>query len=251
MKIKRFLDDYIAPALPSTLDTAASICLNGMASAIIPGVGNLMIAYRQRQQEKQFELAISELQKRQEEIDAVLERYEDDMAPIIKKLLELYLDYSIENNQDEKIELLANGYVNSIKVENPQVDVLLGFYDTLSQVNLLDIRVLRLYKNNIILEHNNNDDDYLKIIHDYEIDHSQYEMIQKKLVRLGLLENKNDTIQDKNIEYIIEYLQAANKDKINDAKRALNKVKKISARGRYTISSYGKSFLKFFCEKDE
>lgn len=182
-----------------------------------------MIAYKQKQQEKRFELAIKEIQDRQDEIDKILEKYEDELFPKIKKLFEIYLDYNIQNNQEQKIELLANGYVNSIKIENPQEDVLLGFYDTILQVNMLDIRVLKLYDNSIISE---GEDSFIKVMQDYDIDYSQCNMIKEKLVRFGLLESKNDIKQDENIDSIIDYIQAVSKNKDSDAKRALRKMKK-------------------------
>mgnify|MGYP001083928380 CR=1 FL=1 len=82
---------------------------------------------------------------------------------------------------------------------------------------------------------------------DYDIDYSQYNMIKEKLVRFGLLESKNDIKQDENICSIIDYLQAVNKNKDNDAKRDLKKMKKVSRQDSYTITKYGRDFLDFFC----
>ncbi len=207
-----------------------------------------MIAYKQRQQEKRYNLAIKELQRRQDEIQEIIQDYQDDLLPQIKKLLDMYFDYSIENNQDAKIELLANGCLNSIKIENPQEDVILGFYDTLSQVNMLDIRVLKLYAPNIMSKQ---EDSYNKIIQDYQIDHSQYEMIRLKLIRLGLLESRNDIKQDENIDFIIDYIQAVSKNKENNAKQALRKIKKVSKQDSYIITSYGRNFIEFFGRNEE
>lgn len=248
MKQRNILDDCIAPALPSILDVTSSVFVEGVAGSIIPGVGNMMLAYKQRKQEKYFELELKEIENRQDEIDKILEKYEDELLPKIKKLFEIYLDYNIQNNQEQKIKLLANGYVNSIKIENPQEDVLLGFYDTILQVNMLDIRVLKLYSNNIISD---NKDSFIKIMQDYNIDISQCNMVREKLVRLGLLESKNDIKQDENIDFIIDYIQAVSKNKDNDAKRALRKMKKVSRQDSYTITKYGKDFLIFFTNDTE
>lgn len=246
MKQLRILDDCIAPALPSVLDTVSSVFVEGVAGAIIPGAANMMLAYKQRKQEKFFELAVKEVQDRLEEIDKILEKYEDELLPKIKKLFEMYLDYSIQNNQEQKIELLANGYVNSIKIENPQEDVLIGFYDTILQVNMLDIRVLKLYDNNTISDEK---DSFLKIMQDYNIDTSQCSMIKEKLVRFGLLESKNDIKQNENIDSIIDYIQAISKNKDSDAKRAVHKIKKISKQDSYKITIYGHNFIKFFSKE--
>lgn len=246
MKVKNILDDYIAPALPDTLDIVSSSFVEGAVGSVIPGVGNIMIAYKQKQQEKRFELAMREIQNRQDEIDKIIEKYEDDLIPQIKKLLEMYFDYSIQNNQEQKIKLLANGYINSIKIENPQEDVLLGFYDTLMQVNMLNIRILELYNNWV-----NTTDNPNQIMNDYGIDNSQYNMIKEKLVRLGLLESKNDIKQDNNINLIIDYIHSVSKNKGADAKRASQKLKKTTKQESYNITKYGRDFLDFFTKDIE
>ena len=246
MKIEGILDDYIAPALPAILDTTTAICLDGIAGALVPGVGNMMLGYKQRQQEKRFEQAIEEIRNRQEEINKILDDFNDEMKPKVERLLDIYFDYCINNNQEEKVKLLANGYIKSIKIENPQEDVLFGFYDTLEQLNMLDIRVLRLYSKDIMSVEN---DDWMKILKDYDIDISQYRMIQQKLVRLGLLESQNDIKTDENVELIIDYIQYLSKNKDNEAKLVLKKIKKIPQQDRYSITKYGRNLVKFFIEQ--
>jgi len=48
-----------------------------------------MIAYKQRQQEKRFKLAIKELQDRQDKTDKILEKYNEDIVPQIRKLIDI------------------------------------------------------------------------------------------------------------------------------------------------------------------
>lgn len=241
MNITKILDEAIAPALPATLDVVATVCLDGVAGAVVPGVGNMLLAYQQKQQEKRFSQALVELKSRQEEIDSILKNYEEELKPLIERMLDIYFQYSLKNSQEEKVKYLGNGYVNSISVERPQEDVILGFYDTLDQVNILDIRVLKLYCGDVFEV----SDNYEKVMEDFGIDYSQYKMIRLKLERLGLLESKNDIKQDENIGYIIDYLNAQSKNKISDAKRALGKMKKIPNGEMFKVTKYGINFMKF------
>ena len=71
-------------------------------------------------------------------------------------------------------------------------------------------------------------------------------MIRLKLIRLGLLESRNDIKQDENIDFIIDYIQAVSKNKDNNAKQALRKMKKVSKQDSYIITSYGRNFIEFF-----
>lgn len=241
MNITKILDEAIAPALPATLDVVATVCLDGVAGAVVPGVGNMLLAYQQKQQEKRFSQALVELKSRQEEIDSILKNYEEELKPLIERMLDIYFQYSLKNSQEEKVKYLGNGYVNSISVERPQEDVILGFYDTLDQVNILDIRVLKLYCGDVFEV----SDNYEKVMEDFGIDYSQYKMIRLKLERLGLLESKNDIKQDENIGYIIDYLNAQSKNKISDAKRALGKMKKIPNGEMFKVTKYGINFMRF------
>lgn len=244
MNVEKILDDYVAPALPAALDTVAAIGLEGVAGAVVPGVGNMLLAYQQKQQEKRFQQAIDEIHARQDEIDNILKDYKDELEPVIAKLTEIYIEYNLANSQEKKVPYLCNGYVNSIKVETPQEDVILGFYDTMAQVNELDIRIMRLYVQSIV---DSVGDNYIQIMDDYGIEYSQYHMIQMKLERLGLIESKNDIKQEENLEYIIDYLLALNKNNANNAKRALGKIRKPSKSKSYKITTYGRNFMKFFC----
>lgn len=131
------------------------------------------------------------------------------------------------------------------KQVNPQMDILLGFYNTLAQMNALDKRIFKLYSGDVPVDRT---DDAMKIMLDYGIDYSQYRMIQLKLVRLGLLESENALRQSTNVDLIIDYLKAVHQNKLNDAKRFLDKMKKSSKQDHYSITSYGRSFLKFLKE---
>ncbi len=244
MNVEKILDDYVAPALPAALDTVAAIGLEGVAGAVVPGVGNMLLAYQQKQQEKRFQQAIDEIHARQEEIDGILKNYEDELAPLIAKLTEIYIEYNLANSQEKKVPYLCNGYVNSIKVEKPQEDVILGFYDTMAQVNELDIRIMKLYVQSIV---DSVGDSYLQIMDDYGIEYSQYHMIQMKLERLGLIESKREIKQEENMGYVIDYLLAVNKNNANNAKRALGKIRKPSNSESYKITTYGRNFMQFFC----
>lgn len=241
MNIRKILDEAIAPALPATLDVVATVCLDGITGTVVPGVGNMLLAYQQKQQEKRFNQALVELKNRQEEIDDILKNYEEELKPLIERMLDIYFEYSLKNSQEEKVKYLGNGYINSISVERPQEDVILGFYDTLDQVNVLDIRVLKLHCGDAFEVRDNCE----KVMEDFGIDYSQYKMIRLKLERLGLLESKNDIKQNENIGYIIDYINAQSKSKINDAKRALGKMKKISSGETFRATKYGINFMKF------
>ena len=55
MEIKEKLEEITAPAAGPVLDMVSGLLLEGAAGAIVPGVGNLILAYKQQRTEKNLE----------------------------------------------------------------------------------------------------------------------------------------------------------------------------------------------------
>lgn len=236
-KFKENMDDLVSAAVGPTLDVVSDVFIEGVAGSVIPGVGNMILAYKQNRMERRVEETLKLLVERQDEFNTAIANLEDEINrnEIKGKYFEMLLDYSIDEPQEEKIKYLVNGYINVARIQHPQEDVVRSFYDTLKQMNLLDIRVFRLY-----VPSDTNDNAYM-VMDDYQIDAYQYNMVREKLARLGLIYSKNDLQRDENTDAIVSYLEDLNKGKKNVRLR----VKKVSRSESYRISSYGNRFFKF------
>ncbi len=236
-KIKERIEDLASAAAGPTLDVLSEVLIDGIAGSVVPGVGNMILAYKQNRMERRVEETLKMLIERQDEFNAVVNSLEDEIAKkdVEGKYFEMLMDYSLDEPQDEKIKYLVNGYINVARIPHPQEDVVRSFYDTLKQMNLLDIRVFRLYN-----PFNNNDDNAYVIMQDYKIDEYQYNMVREKLARLGLIYSKNDLQRDENTDAIVSYLEDLSK-----GKKAKLKAKKVSRSESYRMSSYGNRFIKF------
>ena len=158
----------------------------------------------------------------------------------------LVSDFVQSEKQEEKIGLIVNGLTNIAGGINWQEDVVLMFYDTLSQLNLLDLRLLKLYASTYI-ERDDNDDIY-KLMNECQIDNSQAGMIREKLERLGLIQSKNEEKIYENIENVIKYVEDIAKGK-KDPK--LKRIKNVPKSESYRITSFGLKFIKFFMKSYE
>lgn len=85
-------------------------------------------------------------------------------------------------------------------------------------------------------------DDYLSILSEYNIDNSQAIMIKEKLVRLGLLESKNDNQRDANIDAVYEFLMGVEKGKKNNKLKA----KKVPNSDTYKMTNFGRKFIEHY-----
>lgn len=232
--LKEKIQDLTSAAVGPTLDIVADTLIDGVAGAVIPGVGNMVLAYKQNRMERRVEETLRKLVDRQNELNEAIENLSSDMERQIKgTYFEMLMDYSINEPQGEKVDYLVNGYINIAKAGIAQEDVTRSFYDTLAQMNLLDIRVFKLYTNNSI-------DNAYSVMRDYQIDTYQYDMIREKLLRLGLIYLKNEAQRDDNVDAILAYLEDLNK-----GKKAKLRAKKVPRSKLYRLSSYGLRFIKF------
>ena len=76
------------------------------------------------------------------------------------------------------------------------------FFKTLSQLSDLDIRVLRCYSKLIPGE-----ETITEICRELQITGEQIRFVKEKLERFGLLQSKNEEINDNNLNEIVDYIQ--------------------------------------------
>lgn len=239
MSIKEKIEDIVDPAVGPTLEIVSGLFLEGALSTIVPGVGNALLSYKQQRLEKRIMSAITELVNRQNELNQILSEIREDLYIKMKnEFFALLMDSVIEEKQEEKVKLLVNGYVNIGRIEEPIEDVIMSFYDVMSQISLLEIMILKAYYtiNGTPLMR------YWDIVDQYKLESSQCDMIKEKLARLGLLLNINEAQREENVDAIFEFLNAL----INNKKNNKLKAKKVPSTERYKITSYGRNFIDFF-----
>ena len=134
----------------------------------------------------------------------------------------------------------ANGYVNLLKLDNTNLDIVLMFFKTLAQLSDLDIRVLKSYS-----YFGNDGESLLDICKDIHIDFEQMRFIREKLERFGLLQSKNEEINDNNLEAVVKYLQNLEKEskKSKPGTVKIPKLKKVSGSDSYKITPLGRQYL--------
>lgn len=214
----------------------------GAVSAISPRIGGIMVAYKQKRWERNWEQYISLIAEHQEELNQRLNRLEEEQREKVKSTyFPLVSDYVGEEKQFEKIEFIVNGFINLSAGINMQEDTTLMYYDTLSQLSLLDLRVLKLYTDRYVNE--DQADNIYKVMDDYQIDTTQLLLIKEKLLRQGLLLSQNEEKIEENINNVSEFVEGLSKNKKNLKLKRINKIRRSDS---YKITSYGIKFLNFF-----
>lgn len=213
-----------------------------IAGSLIPGVGGMIMSYKQARFEKNIEKMISELMDRMNEFNQYYAELDDKIAQQVKnQYFGIMADHAAEVTQEEKIEYIVNGYINLVKDGHPQEDVVMMYYDTLDELTLLDLRVLKLKT----LQLDEDKDSIVQIWQDYNIDRTQTKLINEKLSRLGLIESRRESDYDKlfeNVRNMADYLEKAERGARNNRL----KVSSLTKSNSNTLTVYGRRFLKFF-----
>lgn len=241
MDLRRKVEDIFDIAAQPTVDIVSSMFLEGVAGSVVPGVTSAMLAYKQKRSERMIEEFMIETRKRQQELEEkLIELDEERFIEIKGKYFGLVLDYVMETKQEEKIKYITNGFINLTSMEKLQEDVILIYYDILDELNILDIRVLKLY------DYFSRSESYVDILKDANISYDQYALIQNKLERLGLIESKAQSKYDElfdNVKNMGDYLV-----KLSNGKKATLKFKKSSSgsMNSFVLTKLGRQFLDFF-----
>lgn len=244
MKINDKVIDIIKTAKEEAIPLTAELLLDGIAGSVVPGVMNAVLAYKQKRQERMYNLWLENIEDRVMEIEELLAKQPKRYESIKNKYFGLISDYVLEEVQEEKIKYLANGFINTIRLETINENSILDYYDTLSQLRLVDIVVLKTFYSSDIdeQEYQNNLDTYKKLC----IDSYKNKAIKEKLERLGLLISKRDKMEN-DLYKNIETMQKVIKDIISGKKiNGTTSFKNIVTNNSYELSGYGKEFIRFF-----
>lgn len=227
-------------------------------SSVVPGVSGAVQNYKRTRFENNIEAFTDQLQTKVEDIRINLESKTDEQKAQIDQLFQYVLDYVIDEQQEEKIQYMVNGFVNITEHEQVSTDFVLTYYDVLKDLRLIDIAVLRfMYNSRYISFDQENRETYQDIIEKHGISYEQYEAVRRNLLRIGVFTTKTDL----NIAGDLKEISKTFKDlysfleKLSDPKfkRSLPRLKepKLKSKDNFEISKFGKDFVKFFLDIEQ
>lgn len=236
MELVEKIKELTEPAVGPVMDMVSEMLLDGTVGALVPGVGNLILSYKQQRTEKNLEMFISQIVARQDEFNDRLSKLDTEkLQKITKHYFGIVTDYVLDVRQQEKIGFIVNGYINMAGINDLNDDVVIMYYDVLEQMTLLDIAVLKSHHVKFFNDESNTE--YLE-----SLIFGQRRLIHEKLLRLGLLSSENEKRMDGNVQNIGSYLQDVQKGK----KNAKLKYEKMRGSDSYRFTDYGRRFLEFF-----
>ena len=238
--IEEILPAVVKEAGGFVVSEGVGMLASEIVSAVLPVANNIRLSYKQNRLEINVVEALQIIQRKQDELEDKIVKLQQNNSEYQRQIMEAWLDNIVEEPQQSMVKYNTIGYVNLLKSDNTNQDIVLMFFKTLAQLSDLDIRVLKSYS-----YLGNDGESILDICEDIQIDFYQMRFIREKLERFGLLQSKNDEISDNNLEEIVKYLQKLEKErrksKPGDVK--IPKLKKVSISDSYKITPLGRQYL--------
>ena len=223
----------------------------GLLGAVAPSLLGVKLSFQQKRFERNMIKMVTSLREKQE----IIEQRMNQLNPEVQQKFisgpyrDVLLDNIVSENQEQKVQDNINGYINLMGIENPNDDIVFTFFHTLSQMNELDIRILKLYRPTYEMSEEEQES-FQDVMRDEDIDQSQYNFIREKLCRLGMLYSKNTEKRDENLdilgEKLTELIKQLHSKKPKEVKAP--KLKRITRSESYRITRLGRQYLTFIDE---
>lgn len=255
---KDFAKDKIKENVPSLIQNGAlqigTEILGGAMVDTIPVVGRIVTNYYTKKQLHNTEVLLSELSKRVEEIEENLSSKTDDEKLALNDLMGYVYEKATQTVQEEKISYMLDGFINLTKIEKISADITYIYYDTLDQLTILDLSVLKfLFKKQFYSQNIDGYDSYTELMKDFGIEDHQYQAVKKNLYRMSLLEDGGEDDTDKYFKNSMKQMNDNFKLLNSFASRGDSKllrnikvVKPYKTIERLRVSQYGREFIMFF-----
>ena len=226
----------------------------------IPVLGNAISNFKLTRSIKNLELLVAELQDDFDAIKRNLNVMSVEVKRDIDSVFTYMLEKTVEEKQEEKIKFFASSFVKLSEFQSIDVDISYIYYDTLSTLTVLDLKVLFEMQRGFSYYYLNPEE-----TPSIDISPEQLRAVKSNLERMGLIENQFIMDVGKDIEKInvaiseyrdaiIEVQERLEKPKtrIHPIKsRTKSKVPKLKARNKLVLSNFGKSMIDFFGKVSE
>lgn len=226
----------------------------------IPVLGNAISTFKLTRSIKNLEILVAELQDNFDAIKRNLNVMSVEVKRDIDSVFTYMLEKTVEEKQDEKIKFFASSFVRLSEFQSIDVDISYIYYDTLSALTALDLKVLFEMQCGFSYYYLNPEE-----TPSIDISPEQLRAVKSNLERMGLIENQFILDVGKDIEKInvaiSEYRDAIievqdrlekPKTRIHPIKsRTKSKVPKLKAKNKLVLSNFGKSMIDFFGKVSE
>lgn len=118
-----------------------------IVGSVVPVANNVRLSFKQQRLERNVSETLKLIQSKQNELENRVNELLKNNPTFITQITEALLDNIVDEIQEKLVEYNVNGYINLLKSEHTNIDLGLMFFKTMSQLNDLDIRILKVFIN--------------------------------------------------------------------------------------------------------
>lgn len=238
--VEKLLPAVVQEAGSFLFDKGVGMLACEMVGSVVPVANNVLLSYKQHRLERNVLNALNIVQNRQTGIEYKMNELLENNRAFITQVTEALLDNIVDEIQEKMVEYNVNGYINLLKSDHTNIDLGLMFFKTMSQLNDLDIRILKVYSNL-----KTDGESIVSICNELNLELNQIQFIKQKLERFGLLQSRNEEMNENNLDAIVKYLEKVKKEnrKRNPDDIKVPSLKRVNASDSYRITSLGRHYL--------
>lgn len=150
-KLKNKINDIVDIGLSGGASIIEELLTDTIIGQVAPGVMTTYLSYKQKRSEKNILRALDEINKRINNLENHLKESNLVEIEFIKNnVFPKILDFIIDEQQEEKVEFIVNGFENIVVYRLNDEDIILTYLDVLHELRMFDIRELININNNKI-----------------------------------------------------------------------------------------------------
>lgn len=207
--VEKLLPTVIQEAGSFLFDKGVGMLVCEIVGSVLPVANNILLSYKQHRLERNVLNTLNIVQNRQTEIEYRMNELLENNPLYTRQITEALLDNIVDEIQEKLVEYNVNGYINLLKSDHTNIDLGLMFFKTMSQLNDLDIRILKVYSNL-----KTDGESIVSICNELNLELNQIQFIKEKLERFGLLQSRNEEMNENNLDAIVKYLEKVKKKRI-------------------------------------
>lgn len=211
-----------------------------IVGSVVPVANNVLLSYKQHRLERNVLNVLRIIQSKQNELESRMNELLENNPTFITQITEALLDNIVVELQEKMVEYNVNVYINLLKSDYTNIDLGLMFSKTMSQLNDLDIRILKVYSNL-----KTDGESIASICNELDLELNQTQFIKEKLELVGLLQSRNEEMNDDNLDKIVKYLEKVKKENRKKSPKDVKvpSLKRVSASDSYRITPLGRHYL--------
>ena len=128
--IEEILPAVVKEAGGFVVSEGVGMLASEIVSAVLPVANNIRLSYKQKRLERNVVEALQIIQRKQDELEDKIAKLQQNNSEYQRQIMEAWLDNIVEEPQQSMVKYNTIGYVNLLKLDNTNQDIVLMFFKT-------------------------------------------------------------------------------------------------------------------------